>query len=70
MVMMDVVMAQVVMVDVAIPMFCHVVRMVNEGSARAVAEHLPVAEAAAPALRPARGMRGAAMRVPGAAMRM
>jgi hypothetical protein len=50
------------------PMLCRVVRMADEGSARVVPKHLPVAEAAAPALRFARRTRGAVVGVPSAAM--
>jgi hypothetical protein len=49
------------------PMLCHVVRMACERPARAVPEHLPVVEAAAPAFRLARQTRGAVMGVPSAA---
>jgi hypothetical protein len=49
------------------PMLCHVVRTADEGPASAVAKHLAVAEAAAPAFRLARRTRGAVMGVPSAA---
>ena len=61
-----VVMAQLVMVDVVMPMLCHVVR--SERPAGTVPEPLPVAQTAAPALRLARRARGAVVGVPSTAM--
>jgi hypothetical protein len=52
------------------PMLCHVVRTADEGPASAVAKHLAVAEAAAPAFRLACGTRRAVMGVLRAAMGM
>jgi len=50
------------------PMLCPVVRMAGERPARTVPEPLPVAQAAAPALRFARRARDAAVGAPSAAM--